>query len=152
MAGELHKKLQREAVLWLVNQGCYLFGEEVGFQGEILDVAGIKKNGCTYRVEVKASKQDLDKGRQEFRLGSFDYEYVCVPSELLATFKTSQWNGWGVLVYYPTAYGGNIESAISAKRRVSEIRFDQLIDLMFCIGGKACREFYFDNFRQTKEL
>lgn len=147
MKSELHSLLQRESIYWLYKNGCEFFVDEVGFKGEILDAVGIKKSGDTMIVETKATKGDLEKARQEYRFGNFDFQYLLIPKDFLQYVKVGQWAGWGVIVFIKTESGGYIESVIKAKRQDRTSHFVDWIDLMFEVSGKLAREKYFDNFR-----
>jgi len=141
---ELHKKLQEDAVYWLYKNGCEIFADEVGVDGGyIIDVVGIKRNGDTFCVEVKATQEDLDKARQEGYSQTnhfFNYHYLYLPIEL--ELKNA-WDGWGIV--------RDFKSIRKAKRQTSHLHFSELTKLMFDVAGKLAREKYFNNFRDTYE-
>ena len=151
MKSDLHNELQKEGIYWLYKQGCEFFADEVGYKGEVLDVVGIKKNGDTLLVEVKATKDDLEKARQEYRFGKFDFQYLLIPEKFLQYVKTGRWDGWGVIVFTKTQSGGYVNSVIKAKRQDRTSHFTDWIDLIFEVSGKLAREKYFDNFRGKYE-
>ena len=135
MKSELHKKLQDEAVQWLRDTGCFIADQEVTFGGAQNDVVGIKRNGVTYCVEVKATEADLQKARQDYYYQRsrkvFHFYYLYLPHELN---PKGVFDGWGIIK--------NGQVVRKAKRNDVDTKIIDYIELLERIAESLCDRIY----------
>lgn len=144
---ELHKKLKREAILWLNNTGCTMVAEEVSFRGDLFDAVGIKNNGTSYCLEAKASQQDLNRNRQVKPYArwrkSFNFCYLILPEGLKPDYE---WEDWGIIRVPSANYnlGHKLLPVVEkrAKRQESSKAFPETIEIIMAIAKRLTNQIY----------
>ena len=128
--------MQDEAIYWLRGNGCFIADQEVTFAGAQIDVVGIKRNGVTYCIEVKATAEDLKKERQQYWVqtrsrSQFHFYYLWIPKEL---DHTGFFDGWGIIK--------NGLVIRKAKRCDVDVKIIDYIELMERIAESLCDRIY----------
>jgi hypothetical protein len=131
MTGKTHKNLQLSAINWLRNEKqCKIYADEIGIWRsdnraqkmiDICDVVGLSDNGTSYCIEIKASRDDLRKGRQLTislkKEAKFSYYYLLLPNNLPVSDKLDKiWRDWGILRANENMAGGTPTLVKEAKK------------------------------------
>ena len=143
---KLHKELKRGAIGWVAGQGCVVFAEEISFGGYQWDALGIKRNGTSYGIEAKATRADLQKGRQDnysrnqWKHPPFTFIYLALPEGV--KIGQYEWDGWGVL----RMIHGELKVERRARRHDQELTIPKIVDLAFTLSSSLCyRQYGIDN-------
>ena len=146
---ELHKKLKKEAVIWLNQTGCSIVGEEISFRGDMLDVVGIKDNGIKYCIEAKATQRDLNRKRQtdftnSYR-GNFTFYYLILPEDLKPSWE---WEKWGIIRVHSANddLGHRLLARVErrAKRFESRRSFYETIEIIMAVAKRLTNQRYYE--------